>query len=183
MQRGGKWRKRGLGPPDSKKARIRWTRAFSAKCCGLKLCLPQAVAPAVSCLAKRLRASRAAAAAPNRITIGGAGTSWPPLLLEDEVELLEEEEDEVELLVEVLVEPPKLDEVLVDEVTPLDVLVVTPLEVEVDEVAPPEELLDEEEELLLEELLDEEEEVDEVIAPPLVVVDEMTTLPPVLPPP
>jgi hypothetical protein len=111
-----------------------------------------------------LRATRAAAAAPNNSTIGGAGTSWPPLdpleppLDDDELELLEELEllDELELLEELLL-PPKLLEVLVLPPKLLDPPVAPEL-VEVDEVPPPVDvllveapLLEDEDEPLLEE--------------------------------
>ena len=112
---------------------------------------------------RRLRATRVAAAAPNRRIIGGAGTGVPPVEpeedppLDDEVEL--ELEDEVELLLDeellelplVLPEEPKLLEppvapelVEVDEVEPL-----APELVEVEEVDPP--WLDDPEEPWLEE--------------------------------
>ena len=59
------------------------------------------------------RATSAAAAAPNRTIIGGAGTGVPPLEPEepplDELELDELElDEELELVLEVLVLPPKL---------------------------------------------------------------------------
>jgi hypothetical protein len=69
-------------------------------------------------LPSRLRATRVAAAAPNRRIIGGAGTWVPPVEPEeppldeelelelDELELLLDEEEELEPLV--LPEPPKL---------------------------------------------------------------------------
>lgn len=56
------------------------------------------------------RPTSVAAAAPNRISIGGAGTSVPPELLEvepPEVEELDELEDELDVLDEELVEPPE----------------------------------------------------------------------------
>jgi hypothetical protein len=112
------------------------------------------------------RATRAAAAAPNSSTIGGAGTLCPPVdelvpPLDDELELvlllvLDELllDPEVELLV--LVEPPKLLEPPV-----------APELVEVDDVlAPP--------------LAPELVEVDEVLAPPLApeLVEEVELEPP-----
>lgn len=62
---------------------------------------------------RRRRATRAAAAAPNSRTIGGAGTGVPPvdedeLPPEDELEEEELELDELELLLDVLPEEPKL---------------------------------------------------------------------------
>lgn len=66
--------------------------------------------------ARRRRPTSVAAAAPNRISIGGAGTSWPPEVLE--VEPPEVELDvELEVLEEVELEPD--EELLVDEL-PLD---------------------------------------------------------------
>src|SRR3546814_8950257 len=80
-------------------------------------------------------ATRAAAAAPNRMTMGGAGTGTPPVdvLVEppldvDELVLLEVEVEELVLLdveelvlLDVLVPPPKLLELDVDETLPLEV--------------------------------------------------------------
>ncbi|WP_200866591.1 hypothetical protein [Sphingobium sp. C100] len=61
--------------------------------------------------AKRRRAISATAAAPNRRTIGGAGTSVPPVLLDPPLELLDEELLEEELLEEEeLPVLPKLDD-------------------------------------------------------------------------
>ena len=100
---------------------------------------------------RRLRATRVAAAAPNRRIIGGAGTGVPPVELDDEPPLDEEEvelDEEVELLLDedvlelplVLPDEPKLldppvapelvDEVLVEPP-------VAPELVEVEEVDPP----------------------------------------------
>ena len=59
--------------------------------------------------AKRRRATSATAAAPNSRTMGGAGTSVPPVLVELPPELLEELEDELLDDVDELVLP-KLDE-------------------------------------------------------------------------
>jgi len=71
------------------------------------------------------RPAMAAAAAPNRSSIGGAGTSWPPLeppLVPPEVDEDVEELDELEELVlddvdepPVLLDPPLLDEEELDE--------------------------------------------------------------------
>ena len=100
---------------------------------------------------RRLRATRVAAAAPNRRIIGGAGTGVPPVELDDEPPLDEEEvelDEEVELLLDedvlelplVLPDEPKLldppvapelvDEVLVEPP-------VAPELVELEEVDPP----------------------------------------------
>ena len=83
-------------------------------------------------LPSRLRATRVAAAAPNRRIIGGAGTRVPP------VELLLEppDEDELELeLLELLLDEEELDEPLVLPDEPkLDEPPVAPELVEVDEV-------------------------------------------------
>ena len=58
----------------------------------------------------------AAAAAPNRITTGGAGTWWPPLDELDELdELLLDDELDDELDEEPPVEPVVLDDPLLDE--------------------------------------------------------------------
>ncbi|MCC4231855.1 hypothetical protein LL253_04015 [Sphingobium soli] len=70
--------------------------------------------------AKRRRATSATAAAPKSRTIGGAGTSVPPVLvLDPPVELLVEELVDDELLVDDEVDElpvlPKLDELLDDE--------------------------------------------------------------------
>ena len=97
----------------------------------------------------RLRATRVAAAAPNRRIIGGAGTWVPPVepdepplddeleLVLDEVLLLDEDEVEDELEPLVLPDPPKLlDPPVAPELVEL-VLVeppVAPELVEVDEV-------------------------------------------------
>jgi len=108
-------------------------------------------AEAVSRLPRRLRATRVAAAAPNRRIIGGAGTWVPPVEpeeppLEEELELLLEldeelllDEDELEPLV--LPEPPKLLEppvapelVEVELVEAPELVDVAPELVEVDEV-------------------------------------------------
>ncbi|MEJ7926460.1 hypothetical protein WG908_06790 [Sphingobium sp. AN641] len=59
------------------------------------------------------RATSAAAAAPNSRTIGGAGTSVPPLEeLPPELELLDELDEELDVLLEPLDDPvlPKLDD-------------------------------------------------------------------------
>ncbi len=103
--------------------------------------------------ARRLRLSTAAAAAPNRIIIGGAGTSWPPfdvlvlveppVLVDDELEVDEDELVEVDDEVE-------LDEVTLPEVEEL-------VEVEVDELTLPE--VEEEDDDVT--LPDDEDEVDE----------------------
>ena len=66
-------------------------------------------------MAARRRANRPAAAAPNSNTIGGAGTSWPPLELLVEPPLEEELEEDDELLDEELLDPedvlpPKLED-------------------------------------------------------------------------
>lgn len=103
--------------------------------------------------ARRLRLSTAAAAAPNRSIIGGAGTSWPPfdvLVLVDppvlvDVELEVDEDELVEVDDEV-----ELDEVTLPEVEEL-------VEVEVDELTLPE-VEDEDDEVTLP---DDEDEVDE----------------------
>jgi hypothetical protein len=144
-------------------------------------------------LRKRLRATSAAAAAPNRSSIGGAGTGVPPVELggglPEEVELLVEVEVLVELEVEVL---PKLDEPPEVETLPLDEVLVEvetlPLDdelVEVDTLPLDEELLeldtlplDEEDTLPLDDeatLPLDEEEVETL---PLEEVDET---PPLLP--
>ena len=97
----------------------------------------QASAVSGSRFASRRRATRAAAAAPNSRTIGGAGTGTPPVEVDVEPplevdELLLELLDELELL-DVEVElPPKLDE-LVEEL--VDTL---PLDEEVDDTLPDE---------------------------------------------
>ncbi len=81
--------------------------------------------------ARRLRPNAVAAAAPNSSSIGGAGTSWPPVVDEELlVELDEDVEDEVELDEETL---PEVDEELLVEVDEL-----TLPEVEVDEETLPE---------------------------------------------
>lgn len=89
--------------------------------------------------AARRRAIRPAAAAPKSITIGGAGTSVPPLELLEPPDELEDEDEDEELLEELLepeevlppnedeVDPPKLDELLDEE-----------LDDELDEDDPPE---------------------------------------------
>jgi hypothetical protein len=112
-----------------------------------------AVRPVQAARATLRRATRAAAAAPNRRIIGGAGTSWPPLEL-------------VEL-------PPEL-ELLVDELVLLDVLLDELPEVE------PLVLLDPLEPKLLDppvapELVDEVE-VEPPVAPELVEVDVVDPL-------
>ena len=101
--------------------------------------------------ARRVRLSTAAAAAPNRISIGGGGPSWPPfdvlvlveppVLVDDELEVDEDELVEVEDEVE-------LDEVTLPEVEEL-------VDVELDELTLPEV---EDEEVTLP---DDEDEVDE----------------------
>ncbi len=112
-------------------------------------------------LASRRRLSTAAAAAPNRISIGGAGTSWPPF--------------EVLVLVEppVLVEVDEEPEVDEDELVDVDEEVELEPEVELDEVTLPEvdELVDVEDD---EETLPEVE-LDELTLPE--VEDEDVTLP------
>lgn len=154
-------------------------------------------------LANLRRATRAAAAAPKSRIIGGAGTSVPPLLLEDEDELLDEVldevEDEVDVEDEVLLDPPKLDELtLPDDVDtpPVDVLtppvdVETPplveLDVEVEEIPPDEVELLEVELTPPVEVLDPPLDVELLVDPPLVDVDpplvvEETTMLPLLPP-
>ena len=88
----------------------------------------------------RRRANTAAAPAPNRISIGGAGTSWPPVLVlvlpVDPVlpvePVLEDVLDEVEELV-------LLDVEVEDD--PVDPPEVAPLDVEVDDDPPVEEEL------------------------------------------
>ena len=133
-------------------------------------CQPSPSAFPVSALARRarrLRATRAAAAAPNSRIIGGAGTSVPPEDVELDVEELvdedvlddvdEEPEVELEVDVDVLVDPPKLDDEVLVELPPVEVEL-PPVEV-LDPPEPPEDVL---------------EDVD----PPLVeVVVETTTLP------
>lgn len=52
----------------------------------------------------------AAAAAPNRISIGGAGTSWPPEVVVVEPPEVEELDEELELLDEELLLDPLVDE-------------------------------------------------------------------------
>jgi hypothetical protein len=97
-------------------------------------------------LPRRWRATRVAAAAPNRRIIGGAGTGVPPVELDeeppdDELELLLELDelllDEEELEPLVLPDEPKLDE---PPVAPELVEVEAPELVEVDEVDVPFEL-------------------------------------------
>ena len=107
-----------------------------------------------------MRATSAAAAAPNRRIIGGAGTSWPPLdppleppLEDDELELLELELA-LELLEVLVLLPPKLLD------PPLDVLVELP---PVEVLEPPlEELLDDP----LDDELPEEEPLDDPLEEP-----------------
>lgn len=86
-----------------------------------------------------LRATRAAAAAPNKRIIGGAGTSVPPVELTEpplEVEELVLLELEELLLLDVLVLlPPKLLELDVEETLPLEVEdELPPVDVEVEAV-------------------------------------------------
>src|SRR3546814_6520315 len=96
-----------------------------------------------------LRATRAAAAAPNRMTMGGAGTGTPPVdvLVEppldvDELVLLEVEVEELVLLdveelllIDVLVPPPQLLELEVVDTLLLavELLVGPPLVIDVEE--------------------------------------------------
>lgn len=147
-------------------------------------------------LAKRCRATSAAAAAPNSRIIGGAGTSVPPLLLDVELlleeDVLDDVEEEVDVELDVLVDPPKLDELtLPDEVEtppvevetpPVDVLtppvdVDTP-PVDVDVLDPP----DVEETPPVDvEVLDPPDPPDDVLVEPVLVDD--TTMLPLLPPP
>ena len=126
--------------------------------------------------ARRLRATRAAAAAPNSRIIGGAGTSVPPEEVELDVEELvdedvldevdDEPEVELEVEVDVLVDPPKLDDEVLVELPPVEVEL-PPVEVDVE--LPPVEVLDPPE---------PPEDVLEDVDPPLVeVVVETTTLP------
>jgi hypothetical protein len=78
--------------------------------------------------------TRAAAAAPNRSTIGGAGTSIPLLvdeLVELELDVLLEVELELDVLLEVapllvLVELPKLDEEVLVEAVKIALLLLPP---------------------------------------------------------
>lgn len=65
----------------------------------------------------RRRPTTVAAAAPNRISIGGAGTSVPPVVVDVEPpeDVLEELEPEVDELVEDEVLPPELPELDEDE--------------------------------------------------------------------
>src|SRR5687768_1708879 len=81
-----------------------------------------------------LRATRAAAAAPNRMTTGGAGTGTPPV--DPPVELVVVPPVEVLVLLDVLVVvPPKLDDVLVDTLPlELEEVEVDTLPLELDEV-------------------------------------------------
>lgn len=85
------------------------------------------------------RATRAAAAAPNRTIIGGAGTGVPPVEVEPPLDVEELElELELELLLELLevlvLLPPKLLDEEVDETLPLEVE--PPLVLDVDETPP-----------------------------------------------
>ena len=86
--------------------------------------LPERVPAQAGCFASRLRATRLAAAAPNRRIIGGAGTGVPPVELEDEPPLDEadeadeaEEADEADEADEVAEEPKLLE--LLDPLEPL----------------------------------------------------------------
>jgi hypothetical protein len=98
----------------------------------------------------RRRANTAAAPAPNRISIGGAGTSWPPVLVVDPVLPVE---PVLPVLDEVLDEVDELVLLEVDEdVDPVDPPEVAPLDVEVE---PPELLLEDDEPPEEEELLPE----------------------------
>ena len=92
---------------------------------------------------RRLRATKVAAAAPNRRIIGGAGTGVPPVELDDEPPLDEEVELEVEdeLLLEVLELVLELPLVLPEDPKLLDPPVAPEL-VEVDELWWPPELLE-----------------------------------------
>lgn len=144
--------------------------------------------------AKRRRASRATAPAPKSRTIGGAGTSVPPVLVEvppeldDELLVDEEVEDELEVEEEV-------EELLLDEVDEL--LVTLPLEVDTlpldvdtlpeDVETPPVEV-----DTPPVEVETPPVEVDtppvvelvELLIPPVeLLVEEITTEPPLLPPP
>jgi hypothetical protein len=87
-------------------------------------------------VASRLRATSAAAAAPNSRTIGGAGTGVPPVELPVEPPLLLELDDVLLLVdedVDELDDPPKLDD---PPVAPEEVLD-EPLEPELPPVDPP----------------------------------------------
>jgi hypothetical protein len=123
------------------------------------------------------RATRAAAAAPNRISIGGAGTGVPPVEVDPPLEV---DELVLELVLELLLLdvlvllPPKLLDEEVDETLPLDVELELPLV----EVEPP--LVEVDPPLVL--------DVDEtpplvVEMPPLEVEVEAVTTAVLLPPP
>lgn len=111
------------------------------------------------------RPTTAAAAAPNRISIGGAGTSWPPVLVEvdppedvlvdDDEDVEDEVDDDVEVLVDEdeLVEVDELDEELVLVDTLPELVDTLPDVVEVDDTLP---------------------DVEEMLPELVVVVDEVT---------
>jgi hypothetical protein len=133
-----------------------------------KMLPPYAAILSFDFLAMRRRAKRPAAAAPKSNTIGGAGTSWPPLEpleppLDDE---LEEEDEDEELLLDEDDEPLEPDEVppkleLVE--------VLPPLPPKLDEEPEDEELdddeLDDEDEPLEPELPEEPLEPEEPLDP------------------
>jgi hypothetical protein len=132
--------KRGGFPVEWKAAPSAWAPCFEDQVAGLSFFLR--------------RPSTAAAAAPNRIIIGGAGTGVPllepchplevdelplvdddvELLVDEDVELLLEVEDELDVLLVMLPEldvlvdtSPELDEVVVLEIMPLEVEVEPPI--------------------------------------------------------
>ena len=93
-------------------------------------------------LPSRFLATRVAAAAPKRRIIGGAGTGVPPVELELEPPLEDEEEededDEEDELDELELDEPLLDDEVELPPPKLDEVVDAPLDVEVDEVLAPE---------------------------------------------
>jgi hypothetical protein len=148
--------------------------------------------------AKRRRAKRAIAPAPKSRTIGGAGTSVPPVLvdvppeLDDELLVEEEVEEDVEEDVDV---DEEVEELVLDEVDEL--LVTLPLDVEtlpleVDTLPLDVETLPDEVETPPVEVDTPPVEVEtppvvelvELLMPPVeLLVEEITTDPPLLPPP